>query len=105
MSDDQSAGSTRAGSPLQLVEELARRFADDDRDGAMQLLRPDFHIPAAGVAASWRLAPPAPRHGWSAIPITARAEMSEVSNGKPYRSSTSRHACARRSMATAKLSR
>jgi hypothetical protein len=40
-----------------------------------------------------------------AMPITARAAMSGDSNGRPERSSTSRHASASRSMATAKFSR
>lgn len=55
MSDDQSAGGTRAGSPLQVVEELARRFASGDRDGAMQLLHPDLRIqqPASLPHGGW----------------------------------------------------
>jgi len=55
MSDDQPAGGTRAGSPLQVVEELARRFADGDRDGAVQLLDPDFRIqqPASLPHGGW----------------------------------------------------
>lgn len=40
----------------------------------------------------------------SAMPVTARAAMSGDSNGKPYLSSTSRHASASRSIATAKFS-
>lgn len=55
MSGDQSAGGTRAGSPLEVVEELARRFALGDREGAMRLFHPDIRIqqPASLPHGGW----------------------------------------------------
>jgi uncharacterized protein len=55
VSNDQSAGGTRVGSPLQVVEELARRFASGDRDGAMLLFHPDIRIqqPASLPHGGW----------------------------------------------------
>jgi uncharacterized protein len=55
MSDDRSAGGAEAGSPLEVVEELARRFGSGDRDGAMRLFDPDIRIqqPASLPHGGW----------------------------------------------------
>jgi ketosteroid isomerase-like protein len=44
MSGDRPADGVGAGSPLQVVEELARRFSLGDREGAMRLVHPDIRI-------------------------------------------------------------
>lgn len=44
MSDDRSEDGARASSPLEVVEELARRFGGGDRDGAMRLFHPGIRI-------------------------------------------------------------
>ena len=55
MSDDPSAGGAEAGGPLEVVEELARRFGSGDRDGAMRLFHPDIRIqqPASLPHGGW----------------------------------------------------
>jgi ketosteroid isomerase-like protein len=55
MSGDQSAGGAETGSPLEVVEELARRFSLGDRDAAMQLFHPDIRIqqPASLPHGGW----------------------------------------------------
>jgi uncharacterized protein len=55
MSGDESAGGARPGGPLEVVEELARRFSLGDREGAMRLVHPEIRIqqPASLPHGGW----------------------------------------------------
>jgi uncharacterized protein len=55
MSDDQPEDGAPAGAPLQVIEELARRFSTGDREGAMRLYHPDIRIqqPASLPHGGW----------------------------------------------------
>jgi uncharacterized protein len=55
MNGDEAAGGGRAGSPLEVVEELARRFSLGDREGAMRLFHADIRIqqPASLPHGGW----------------------------------------------------